>query len=125
MGDLVGGAIDAADSADEAAVVVIPVVAVFLMGCAVFFGAGSLLLAYFGWEALLAVAVELAFSYASARVAVRVVRKGWLSAALRLTWKPLLGAVVCAVMLGAAIDYFVPAAHSLPQAIKLLRAPAR
>ena len=86
---------------------------------------GSLLLAYFGWEALLAVAVELAFSYASARVAVRVVREGWLSAALRLTWKPLLGSVVCAVILGAAIDYFVPAAHSLPQAIKLLRAPAR
>ena len=125
VGDIVGGALEAAGSADEAAVVVIPVVAVFLMGCAVFFGAGSLLLAYFGWEALLAVAVELAFSYASARVAVRVVREGWLSAALRLTWKPLLGAVVCAVMLGAAIDYFVPAAHSLPQAIKLLRAPAR
>lgn len=125
MGDLVSGALDAAGSADEAAVVVIPVVAVFLIGCAVFLGAGSLLLAYFGWEALLAVAVELAFSCASARVAVRVVREGWLSAALRLTWKPLLGAVVCAVILGAAIDYFVPAAHSLPQAIQLLRAPAR
>lgn len=125
VGDIVGGALDVAGSADEAAVVVIPVVAIFLIGCAVFFGAGSLLLAYFGWEALLAVAVELAFSWASARVAVRVVREGWLSAALRLTWKPLLGAVVCAVMLGTAIDYFVPAAHSLPQAIKLLRAPAR
>ena len=124
MGDMVSGALEAAGSADEAAVVVIPVVAVFLIGCAVFFGAGSLLLAYFGWEALLAVAVELAFSYASVRVAVRVVREGWLSAALRLTWKPLLGAVVCAVILGAAIDHFVPAAHSLPQAIKLLTAPA-
>ncbi len=124
-GNLVGSALEVAGSADEAAVVVIPVVAVFLIGCAVFFGAGSLLLAYFGWEALLAVAVELAFSYASARVAVRVVREGWLSAALRLTWKPLLGAVVCAVMLGAAMDHFVPAAHSLPEAIKLLRGPAR
>ena len=123
MGDMVGGALEAAGSADDAAVVVIPVVAVFLIGCAVFFGAGSLLLAYFGWEALLAVAVELAFSYASARVAVRVVREGWLSAALRLTWKPLLGSVVCAVILGAAIDHFVPAANSLPQAIKLLRGP--
>ena len=123
MGDMVGGALEAAGSADDAAVVVIPVVAVFLIGCALFFGAGSLLLAYFGWEALLAVAVELAFSYASARVAVRVVREGWLSAALRLTWKPLLGSVVCAVILGAAIDHFVPAANSLPQAIKLLRGP--
>ena len=125
LGDVVGGALDAAGSADEAAVVVIPVVAVFLIGCAVFFGAGSLLLAYFGWEALLAVSVELAFSYASARVAVRVVREGWLSAALRLTWKPLLGAVVCAVLLGAAIDHLVPEAHSLPQAIRLVRVPGR
>jgi len=125
LGDVVGGALEAAGSADNAAVVVIPVVAIFLIGCAVFFGAGALLLTYFGWEALLGVAVELAFSYTSARVAVRVVREGWLSAALRLTWKPLLGAVVCAVILGAAIDHFVPAAHSLPQAVKLLRGPAR
>lgn len=123
-GGMWGSALEAAGSADEGAVVAIPVVAVFLIGCMVFFGAGSLLLVYFGWEALLAVAVELAFSYASARVAVRLVREGWLSAAWRLIWKPLLGAVVCAVILGATIDYFVPAANSLPQAIKLLRAAA-
>jgi hypothetical protein len=104
---------------------VIPVVAIFLIGCAVFFGTGSLLLAYLGWETLLAVAVELAFSYASARLAVRVVREGWLSAALRLTWKPLLGAVVCAVLLGTTIDHFVPEAHSLPHAVKLLRGPSQ
>jgi hypothetical protein len=125
LGDVVGGALEAAGSSDEAAVVVVPVVAVFLIGCAVVFGAGSLMLAYFGWEALLAVSVELAFSYASARVAVRVVREGWLSAALRLTWKPLLGAVVCAVVLGATIDHFVPEAHSLPHAIELVRTPGR
>ena len=93
-----------------------------MIGCALVFGAGSLLLLYFGWEALLTVAVELAFSYVSARAAVRVVREGWLSAAVRLTWKPLLGAVFCAVLLGATIDYFMPAARSLPQAIKLIRA---
>ena len=121
LGDAVGGALEAAGSADEAAVVVIPVVAVFLIGCAVFLSAGSLLLTYFGWEALLAVSVELAFSYASARAAVRVVREGWLNAALRLTWKPLLGALVCAVLLGATIDHFVPEADSLPHAIQLIR----
>ena len=120
-GNMISGALEAAGSADEAAVVVVPVVAIFLIGCAVFFGAGSLVLMYFGWETLLTVAVELAFSYASARVAVRVVREGWLSAALRLTWKPLLGAVVCAVLLGATLDHFVPAAHSLPQALRLVR----
>jgi hypothetical protein len=122
VGELASGAMEAAAGADEGAVVVIPVVAIFLIGCALVFGAGSLLLLYFGWEALLSVAVELAFSYVSARTAVRVVREGWLSAAVRLTWKPLLGALFCAVLLGATIDYFIPAAHSLPQAIKIIRA---
>ena len=122
MGDLASGALDVVAGADEGAVVVIPVVAIFLIGCALVFGAGSLLLLYFGWEALLTVAVELAFSYVSARTAVRLVREGWLSAAVRLTWKPLLGALFCAVLLGAMIDYFIPAAHSLPQAIKIIRA---
>jgi hypothetical protein len=122
IGDFAGGAFEAAAGADEGAVVLVPVVAIFLIGCALVFGAGSLLLLYFGWEALLAVAVELAFSYVSARTAVRVVRGGWLSAAVGLTWKPLLGALFCAVLLGATIDYFIPAAHSLPQAINIIRA---
>jgi len=122
IGELASGALEVAAGADEGAVVVIPVVAIFLIGCALVFGAGSLLLLYFGWEALLTVAIELAFSYVSARTAVRVVREGWLSAAVRLTWKPLMGAVLCAVLLGATIDYFLPAAHSLPQAIKIIKA---
>lgn len=121
MGDLASGALEAAGSADEGAIVVVPVVAVFLIGCAIVFGTGSLMLLYFGWEALLTVTVELAFSYVTARTAVRVVREGWLSAAIRLTWKPLLGAVFCAVLLGGLIDHFVPDAQSLPHAIKLLR----
>ena len=121
IGKLAGNALEAASGSDEAAIVVVPVVAVFLMGCAIFLGAGSLVLLYFGWEVLLAVAVELAFSYATARTAVRVSREGWASAAVRLTWKPLAGAVVCAVALGAAIDHFIPTAQSLPQALKALR----
>lgn len=120
LGDAAGGALDALGSADEGAVVVIPVVAIFLVGAAILFGAGSLLLLFFGWEVLLTVAVELAFSYVSARAAVRVVREGWVSAAVRLTWKPMLGALACGVLLGATIDHFIPAAHSLPQAIKLI-----
>lgn len=120
--NVAGGAFEAAASADEGAVVVVPVVAIFLIGFAVIFGAGSLLLLYFGWEVLLAVAVELAFSYVSARTAIRVVREGWISAAVRLTWKPLAGALACAVILGATVDYFIPQANSLPQAIRLIRA---
>lgn len=121
LGEMAGGAFEAAVGSDEAAIVVVPVVAVFLVGCALFFGAGALVLLYFGWVVLLAVAVELAFSYATARTAVRVTREGWASAAVRLTWKPLAGAVICAVALGATIDHFLPTAQSLPQAVKAMK----
>jgi hypothetical protein len=119
--DVAAGAFEAAAGADEG-IVVVPVVAIFLIGSAVLFGAGSLLLVFFGWEALLAVAVELAFSSVSAFTAVRVIREDWLATAVRLTCKPLLGALVCAVLLGATIDYFLPTARSLPQAIAIIKA---
>ena len=105
--------------------VVVPVVAIFLIGVALVFGAGSLVLLYFGWDVLLAVAVELSFSVAAARATVRVEREGWAFAAVRLTWKPLAGAVVSAVLLGAVIDHFMPTVHSLPQALHLLQAQLR
>ena len=121
LGDLASGAADAIGSSDEGAVVVVPVVAIFLIGAALILGAGSLAMLFFGWDVLLTVAVELAFSVATARAAVGVERQGWLTAAVRLTWKPLLGALVCAVALGAAIDHFLPDVQSLPQAVRVLR----
>lgn len=124
LSDVAGGALDAAGSADEGAIIVVPVLAIFLLCVAVVLGAGSLVLLYFSWDALLAVAIEVAFSYVSARAAVRVAREGWLMAAVRLTWKPLLGAVVCAVALGALIDSFMPQAHSLPEAVRVLTGKA-
>jgi hypothetical protein len=89
---------------------------------ALILGAGSLAMLFFGWDVLLTVAVEIAFSVATARAAVGVEREGWLSAAVRLTWKPLLGALVCAVVLGATIDHFLPGVQSLPQALRLIQA---
>ena len=122
LGDVAGGAVDVIAGSDEGAVVVVPVVAVFLIGCALLFGTGALLLLYFGFDALLAVAVEIAFGYVSARTAVRMAREGWLPVAVRLTWKPLLGALFCAVLLGGTMDYFIPTAQSLPQALQMIRA---
>ena len=122
LGDAASGALEAAGSADEGAIVVVPVLAIFLLGAALFFGAGALALLYFGWDVLLAVAMELAFSVAAARAVMGAERAGWLAAAVRLTWKPLLGAVLCAVVLGACLDRFMPEARSLPHAVHLLRA---
>lgn len=121
LGDLASGAADAIGSADEGAVVVVPVVAIFLIGATIIFGAGSLAMLFFGWDVLLTVAVEIAFSVATARAAVGVEREGWLTAAVRLTWKPLLGALVCAVVLGATIDHFMPGVQSLPQAVRVIQ----
>lgn len=119
-GDIAGGAFEAIAGADEGAIVVVPVIAIFLIGAAVVFGAGWLVLLYFGSDVLLAVTLEVAFSYVSARAAVRLAREGWLSAALRLTWKPLLGAVISAVVLGASIDHFMPGVHTLPAAVRAI-----
>lgn len=121
LGDLASGAADAIGSSDEGAVVVVPVVAIFLIGAALILGAGSLAMLFFGWDVLLTVAVELAFSVATARAAVGVEREGWLSAAVRLTWKPLLGALLCAVVLGATLDHFLPDVRSLPQALRVIQ----
>jgi len=118
--DVAGGALELAGASDEGAIIVVPVVAIFLICVAVLFGAGSLVLLYFSWDALLAVAIEVAFSYVSARAAVRVAREGWLVAAVRLTWKPLLGAVISAVILGALLDHFMPQVNSLPEAVRVL-----
>jgi hypothetical protein len=96
--------------------------AIFAGAVLALLGAGSLLLLYFGFDALLAVAVELAFAWVGARAISRVDREGWTSAAVRLTWKPLLGALVCAVLLGGLVDFFVPSARSLPEAVRMVRA---
>jgi len=120
LSELAGEALGAAASADEGAVVVVPVVAVFLAGLAMLLGAGSLVLLFFGFDALLAVAMELAFAYASARAAAGLAREGWLSAAARLTWKPLLGALLCAVVLGGLVDHFMPQANSMPEVVRML-----
>jgi len=118
--DMAGGALELAGASDEGAIIVVPVVAIFLICVAVLFGVGSLVLLYFSWDALLAVAIEVAFSYVSARAAVRVAREGWLMAAVRLTWKPLLGALISAVLLGALLDHFMPQVNSLPEAVRVL-----
>lgn len=120
LGDFAGGALDAMAGADEGAVVVVPVLAIFLVGVAIVFGAGALVLVYFGSEALLAVAIELAFSYVTATATMRLAREGWLTAAVRLTWKPMLGALLCAVLLGATLDRFMPQVDSLPEAVRVM-----
>jgi len=102
-------------------IVIVPILAVFAGLLLAFFGFGALLWLYFGVDVLLSVAVELAFSMMTARALVQVERAGWLASAVRLTWKPLLGALVCAVALGALADWWVPDATTLREVIAHIR----
>ncbi|MDR2330683.1 MAG: hypothetical protein LBE58_13850 [Comamonas sp.] len=116
---------DALDVVDigggDEGIVLVPILAVFAGLLLAFFGFGALLWLYFGVDVLLSVAVELAFSMMTARALVQVERAGWLASAVRLTWKPLLGALVCAVALGALADWWVPDAHTLREVIAHIR----
>lgn len=113
---------DVADiGGDEAGIIIVPILAVFAALVMAFFGFGALLWLYFGVDVLLSVAVELAFSMMTARAVVGVERAGWLPSAVRLTWRPLLGALVCAVALGALADWWVPDATTLREVIAHIR----
>lgn len=124
MGDMVGGALSGAGEviagSDDGAVVVIPIVAIFIMALLVFVGLGSIAFLYFGSEVLLAVAVQLAFSYTTSNAAVKIARGGWLGSALKITWKPMLGSLLCAVALGFMFDIFVPNANTMVEVVRQL-----
>ena len=106
---------------DEGAVVVVPVLLLFAALLLIVTGAGSLLWLVFGADLFLAVAVEVAFALLMARTLYVVEREGWLLVALRLSWKPMLGALVCAVALGAMADWLFPGADTLAQVLGALR----
>jgi hypothetical protein len=121
LGQAVEGAGSALDGADDGAVVLIPVLAVFALLLAAMLGAGWLAWLLFSTEVLLAVAVEVAFALLLARTLYRIEREGWLLAAVRLSWKPLLAALVCAVLVGAVLDHVFPQADTARQAVKQWR----
>ena len=103
-------------------VVIIPVLLVFGALLLAVTGAGSLIWLVFGADLFLTVAVEVAFAMLMARTLYVVEREGWLLAALRISWKPMLGALVAAVLLGALADWFFPQADTLVQVLRILRA---
>lgn len=111
-----------ADGLDEGAVVVVPVLLIFATLLVAVTGTGSLLWLVFGADLFLTVAVEVAFALLMARTLYVVEREGWLLAALRISWKPVLGALVTAVALGALADWCFPQADTLAQVLRALRA---
>ncbi|MFY7905418.1 MAG: hypothetical protein ACOVO0_04710 [Burkholderiaceae bacterium] len=117
---LLSGAAEAIGSADEGAIVLVPVLAVFALLVAVLSGAGLLVSLLFGTDVLLAVTVELAMAATAGRMLYRVAQENWLDVALGLTWKPMLGIVVCAMLAGFLADYFFPGAQSMTDVLRAI-----
>lgn len=120
-GDGLGSVLDGLGGLDEGAVVVVPLAVlvgiVALLGGLL--GAGVLML--FGVEVLLAVAVEVGLASLAGSLAYKGFMEGWLSSALRHTWRGALAVLVLAIALGATLDHWMPEARSLPHAARLIR----
>lgn len=106
------------DGLDLEGVVLLPVLLVFGGLLLLFTGAGTLLWAALGTELLLAVAVEVAMALLMARSLYVMEREGWLLVALRMSWKPMLAAVLVGVLVGALCDWWLPGADSLGQVLR-------
>ncbi|MDI4634552.1 hypothetical protein J7U46_15940 [Pelomonas sp. V22] len=115
-----GKTLGALADADEGIVVAIPLAVVIGIASLLAALLGVGVVALFGVDVLLAVAVEVALAALAGSFAYRRQRQGWFGAAVGHTWRGALLMLVLGVALGWLIDHWLPAADSLPQALKLL-----
>ena len=118
--DALSGTVDVLGSADEGIVVVVPLA--LAVGAAVLLGTGLgfVVFGLFGVEVLLGVVVEIAFASVGGALAYKARREGWLLYALRRTVWPMAAVLVCALLLGLAMQRWLPDAATLPQALRML-----
>ena len=114
-------ALEAAASADEGIVIAVPLAVLFGVAALIAGALGVAVFGLFGIEVLLGVAVEIAFASAGGALAYRARREGWLAHALTRTAWPMVVLLMLVALLGGVIDVWLPAADSLPQALRLLR----
>ncbi len=117
---LSGKALGAAADADEGAVVTVPLIAVLAIIGLLAALLGTVVFMLFGVEVLMAVAIEVALASTAGGMAYRAGRTGWLGRALSRTWQGAFITLLLGVALGLAIDHWLPAADSLPQALRML-----
>jgi hypothetical protein len=113
VAEVVGGA-------DEGAVVLVPVALAIGVALALATVLGFAVFGLFGVEVLLGVAVEIAFASAGGALALKAHREGWVGHAVRRTAGPVAIVLVATVLIGLAIDHWLPEAKTLPQALELL-----
>lgn len=113
-------ALDAVASSDEGVVVAVPLAVVVGIALLIAGAIGFAVFGLFGIDVLLGVAVEIAFASAGGALAFRAQREGWLAHALSRTVWPAVALLLIFAVLGLVIDRWLPQAHSLPQALRLL-----
>jgi hypothetical protein len=121
-GNAAGSVLEAAGAADEGVLILVPLALVIGIALAIGTALGFVVFGLFGVEVLLAVAVELAIASVGGALAYKAGVEGWLGAAWRRTRGAALVGLAALVVLGAAIDHWLPEARSLPHAVQLLRA---
>jgi hypothetical protein len=120
VAQLADGAGSLLGDADEGIVFIVPLAVVLGLVAllAGLLGTGVFML--FGVEALVAVTVEVALASVAGSLAYKGFTEGWLASALRHTGRGFLAAWVLSVLLGAGVDHWLPAAQSLPQALRMM-----
>jgi hypothetical protein len=116
-----GAALEVAAGADEGVLVLVPLALVAGIALAIGTGLGFVVFGLFGVEVLLAVAVEIAIASVGGALAFKAGAEGWFGAAWRHTRTAAVVALIGLLVLGAAIDHWMPQARSLPHALQLMR----
>ena len=126
-GDTTGGLADAAGEAgsalgdlDEGIVIAVPLAVVLGLAALLAGLLGTGVFMVFGVEVLVAVTVEVALASVAGSVAYKGFTEGWLGRALRQTFRGFAAAWVLGVVLGCGVDHWLPAAQSLPQALRMV-----
>ena len=117
ISEVASAAAEAVGSADEGAVVLVPVALVIGVAVALATVLGFAVFGLFGVDVLIGVAVEIAFASAGGALALKAQREGWLSHAVRRTIGPMAVVLAVTVLTGVAIGHWLPEARTLPQAL--------
>lgn len=104
--------------ADEAAVIVVPLMIVVGVIVLLAGAIGFAVFGVFGVDVLVGVAVEIAFASTGGALALKAQREGWLGHALKRTAAPMLAVIASVVISSWALGQWVPEAQTLMQGLR-------
>jgi hypothetical protein len=120
VGEVASTAAEVIGSADEGAVVLVPVALAIGVAVGLATVLGFAVFGLFGVEVLMGVAVEIAFASAGGALALKAQREGWLGHAVRRTVGPMAIVLAITVLTGLSIGHWLPGVKTLPQVLERL-----